>query len=571
MSSRYAVELAQLDDREFEQLVFALVVAEHPEVDWRRVQLLRAPDGGVDVIFVGELQGRRVGWQAKHVTEPRWTDWEASLDAAVGEPHEVDELTFVFPFNLTKDQPRTFGDRLRARHAHVAVEAWALGHLEDLLRKHPDVYERYFGADSTSQALQRQRLDRLILGGGEIADAADVLKRLKAVGEHLDANDPDFRVEFASGANMAAALVSQIPPPYVSLTFTISGRDTVIAAWARAESPVDRPLFGFTEDDAGQRARAHARAELGSGRPVLLREGIWIGIKSPEILKELSHHGIVLPGFDTGRVQIPAEYEGGLQIEPGEPIELTLVADPEGRALERRFAARPVLAEAPAAGEVVASQDGIFVLLAFVPSGDRLDYTLSLGWRLEEGDVPRLLAAAEWVDAAIETNVALTIGSNTVLEKGPPPPPSEGLRHALTDGLELLRDLTLIEARIGEPIPLPPPAAITEEDFGAIAGAAEALRTGRSTAAFTGGNGKVKAHEITGAADRMSGTSHVRNVDYTIFGKRVVIGRGRYTLPKLKLVDVQALGPGPFSSARVWLEPAAEGRISFELLDHDAA
>jgi hypothetical protein len=39
------------------------------------------------------------------------------------------------------------------------------------------------------------------------------------------------------------------------LTFTIEGREVVIAACARAESPVNRPLFGFTEDEAGRRAR----------------------------------------------------------------------------------------------------------------------------------------------------------------------------------------------------------------------------------------------------------------------------------------------------------------------------
>jgi hypothetical protein len=55
------------------------------------------------------------------------------------------------------------------------------------------------------------------------------------------------------------------------LTFSIEGREVVIAAWARAESPVNRSPSGFTDDEGGRAPRAHARADLGSGRPVVLR------------------------------------------------------------------------------------------------------------------------------------------------------------------------------------------------------------------------------------------------------------------------------------------------------------
>jgi hypothetical protein len=148
------------------------------------------------------------------------------------------------------------------------------------------------------------------------------------------------------------------------LAFVIDGREIVIAFWTREESP-DRPYFGFTDDDAGRAARAYARTELGAGRPATLREGLWIGITSPLILRELSEQGIVLPGFESGRVQIPAPLEGGLKIEPGDPVELTLVADPDDAALARSFTARPVLAEEPAKGDVVAAADGIQLSLQF--------------------------------------------------------------------------------------------------------------------------------------------------------------------------------------------------------------
>jgi hypothetical protein len=91
-------------------------------------------------------------------------------------------------------------------------------------------------------------------------------------------------------------------------------------------------------------------------------------------------------------------------------------------------------------------------------------------------------------------------------------------------------------------------------------------RTGRGTATFTRGTGRVPANEIAHIAERKSGTEEVRDVDYLIFGKTVTIGRGRYTLPKLKLAEVLALGPEPFSPARVWLEPDGDDQMELAIV-----
>jgi hypothetical protein len=563
MASRIELELLALSEDQFEQLVFALVVAEHPDVDWRRVTLVRAPDGGVDVMLIGERHGRKIGWQAKHVREPHWVDWENSLDTA-RESHEVDELTFVFPFNPTEQQGRAFAERLRQRHADVAVEHWTLAHLEDLCRKHQLVYERYLGADDKLALLER--LDRTIRAGGKIEHGADLLERLQAISEQLDAKDPHFAVRIDAGAAGTPSPEWSVPP-YIKLAFIVDGREAVVAFWTREESPVDRPYFGFTDDDAGRAARARARTELAAGRAVTLREGVWLGITSPLILRELSEQGIVLPGFGTGRVKIPAPLEGGLRIEPGDAVDLTVIADQAGAALERTFTGRPVLAEEPAKGEVVASVDGIQLSLRFFPRDEGgVDFALSFGWRLAPAEAQTLIDAAEWLLAVIDGGASLVLGEEPLEEKGPAPDAeADRLRRTLEGTLAFLRDLRLIEERTGISLPLPPQEALTALDLAAVAASAEIFRAGRGTATFQRGTQRVPVTEITQIADRRSGSEQVRDVQYEIFGKTVTLGRGRYTLPKLKLADVQALGDDPFSPARVWLEAEHSDQMEFVL------
>ena len=566
VASRIEVELLELDDDEFEQLVFALVSAEHPDIEWRRVTLVRAPDGGVDVLFVGDRDGQTVGWQAKHVRGPHWADWEQSLDTAVAE-HHVGELTFVFPFNPTKQQQRSFDKRLRGRHAGVVVEHWTLAHLDDLCRRHRDVYERYLGRDGETLGVLVDRLDRAIRAGGKIERGADLLERLEAASEQLDAKDPHFAARIDAGAARTPSPEWSVPP-YMSLAFRSERREIVIAFWTRAESPVDRPYFGFTDDEQGRAARAHARVELAAGRAVTLREGLWMGLTSPLIVKELSEQGIVLPGFDTGRVEIPAPLEGGLRIDPGDPVELELVADPMGAALPRRFTARPVLAEEPAKSEVVAAQDGIQLSLQFFPrEGNGVDFRLSFGWQLVPAEAATLIASAEWLLAVIEHGCSLVLGGEPLNEKGPVPGERvDLLRRTLTDTLAFLRDIRLIEERTGASLPLPPQEALTEADLAAVETSADVLRTGRGTATFHRGTGRIPVTEIAQVAERRSGSEEVREVQYEIFGRTVTLGRGRYTLPKLKLADVQALGPDPFAPARVWLEAEDNDQIQFVLI-----
>jgi hypothetical protein len=558
------LELLALSDEEFEQLVFALVTAEHPEIDWRRVTLIRAPDGGVDVMLVGERGGRKIGWQGKHVREPHWVDWEESLDTA-REKHEIDEITFVFPFNPTEKQLKTFEERLSRPHRDVAVERWTLAHLEDLCRKHKGVYERYLGRSTDSMALL-ERLDRTIRAGGKIEHGADLLDRLRAMSEQLDAKDPHFAVRVDAGAAGTPSPEWSVPP-YMSLTLIVDGREIEIAFWTRAGSPVERPYFGFTDDDAGRAARGYARTELGAGRAVVLREGVWIGITSPLILKELSEQGIVFPGFDTGRVQLPVGREGGLRIEPGELIAVELVADPGGAGLRRIFTARPVLAEEPAKGEVVANNHGIHLSLSFFPHDEGVDYSLSFGWQLGAGDARDLVAAAEWLLAVLDGGCSLVLDEEPLKDKGQPADGAgELLRGTLVESLAFLRDLRLIEERTGIALALPPQGAITDFDLAAVETSAEILRTGRGRATFQRGTQRVPATEISAIAERRSGSTEERDVQYPIFGKTVTLGRGRYTLPKLKLADVQALSDDPFGPARVWLEAAGTDQMEFALI-----
>src|SRR4051812_7253621 len=89
--------LTLMDARAFEDLVFALVRAEHPTA-----MQLTPPDAGRDTVVPGAGGRRERAWQAKHHTAGiKWSDCEASLNTAVKD-RDPEEVTFVFPVMMTE-------------------------------------------------------------------------------------------------------------------------------------------------------------------------------------------------------------------------------------------------------------------------------------------------------------------------------------------------------------------------------------------------------------------------------------------------------------------------------------
>ena len=126
--------LQMMDDRAFEDLVFALVRVDHPEA-----RQLTPPDAGRDVIVPASGTSREIAFQVKHHTSGiDWGKCEDSLKQAL-KMRDPESLTFVFPVNMTEGKEPGLQD-LRARYSNVTLpEPWTLASLREKLLAHPDI------------------------------------------------------------------------------------------------------------------------------------------------------------------------------------------------------------------------------------------------------------------------------------------------------------------------------------------------------------------------------------------------------------------------------------------------
>jgi TIR domain/Histidine-specific methyltransferase, SAM-dependent len=135
--SELELRIAALDPHQFERLVYDLVLVEHPNAIRPRV-----PDGGADVLVPAWRDERALVWQAKHHTSRiAWGKCEASLAVAL-DRYDPENVTFVFPTDLTQKDLEVFASRLGDRP--VRVELWTLSTLRARLQASPHVYNTYF-------------------------------------------------------------------------------------------------------------------------------------------------------------------------------------------------------------------------------------------------------------------------------------------------------------------------------------------------------------------------------------------------------------------------------------------
>lgn len=173
------VEMAieKMDPRQFEDLVYALVVVEHPNA-----RQLKPPDMGRDtVVDLGD--GTELVWQAKHhASGISWSKCEESLVRALG-ARKPREVTFVFPVAMTEGKEAGLED-LRRRYPQVELpEPWTLPTLRSLLAKADDV--------------RRELIDRPI--GIDVLHVQAMLER---------AAERDRKADQASAAAMAGPLAA---------------------------------------------------------------------------------------------------------------------------------------------------------------------------------------------------------------------------------------------------------------------------------------------------------------------------------------------------------------------------
>lgn len=553
MSSELAIRIEAMSPDEFERLVFELVDAESGS--GHQVQRLRAPDGGADVLLLDKP--RPLAYQAKHYRRRiDWRSCESSLEAAVA-AHAIRGMCFVFPRDLTRPQAQELRG-LGERHPELEISSWTVSRLEQLLGQHEHVRRRFFGPAATPLL---ERLEHVVEAGMKLEDGVDLVRRARLLGDFAAKSDPEFDTQVVAGS--AQRPPPEWPdPPYVQVTVEDEEQAVTLASWSRPGAAVPQPTFGFTDDKAGERARMHARVELAHGRDVVLREGVYVEMRSPAVLRELSRESTL--AITDGRVRLETASEGGLRISAGDPVELELVADPRARALVRKVSAYPVLAERPGTAEVAAIDGGMTVHLTMEPGEERVDFELGIGWAPAGGEARQLKETIEFIQAT-RAGLSLSVGMRRLVEQGQTRDDGD-LGSRLAGWAEFCDDLLLIEERTGSALPVPEPERITEQDADAVATASDVLRRGAGVATFERGTRVVPYELVSSIAEQTSGQSAIREVVYEIFGRCVSLGNAEYVLPPLKLVDVRPAGRGPFPPARVWLEPAGDGRMAFRLL-----
>jgi hypothetical protein len=535
----------------FEQLVYAVA---HREDD--RVERVERPDGGADTILPrGEGLAERV-WQAKHYPKQiNWSHCEKSLVDAMAR-WKPSRVTFVFPRDLSEKPRATFDKRLveTPKASGAAVDHWNLSHLVEQLAQHRDLAYRYWPELES----QTDKIDRVIKAGGKLESGRDIVDRAKALAEFAD-RDPDFR-----SAVTAGGLDTEAPNfdtlPYMMLEVRGAKTRVHVATWIRDGAKVERPTVAFSPGEDGQVARMAAVETLARGEAATVTGGFSVAIVAPEILKELTNDAKL------GR--------GNFDLLPGDPLTIRLELDDEGTTLIYTVALRPVPsppgANAAWAGYISeALLEMTFTLLAKPAIRVSVGLRGSIeGTSSQRAQILTLLHAFHGHEAIRISSDVLFPGGNGVI--------AGKFEHFGDDAdlgrLGLMRDfftdLALIEEELGINVTIPD--ELTVEDYEVTETVAEVLRTGEGSATFEQAELEVEnpAAMIPQLVAQLAApSSAVEPVTYELFGKTIHLGRARYEVPALKMVDCVALGTAPDAPARLRFVPEGDPDVIFRLID----
>lgn len=213
------IALQNMSSQAFEDLVYALVDAEDSSA-----RQLRPPDGGGDTIVPKTEQHGELIWQAKrHSKGISWSECRKSVKTALKE-REPEEITFVFPVNMTKTDEASL-TKLRADYEGQVVlpEPWSLATLRKKLAKNPDIQrdliERPMGINGEFDRMRLERLAGLEEGWDTLQQAAmrgplavlGIKDEFDAAEAAADAGDPaDASARFEALAGQAEAKMTAV-------------------------------------------------------------------------------------------------------------------------------------------------------------------------------------------------------------------------------------------------------------------------------------------------------------------------------------------------------------------------
>jgi hypothetical protein len=546
-----ARDLEDLGDERFEQLVASLVFAEEPEAERPD-----APDGGADVLRPATTERRARVWQAKFFrSKPNWTKYKKSLDDAV-DSYDPEEVTFVFPRNLTKPRRDKFQEKLVGHHARVKVNFWGLQKIQELLAAHPDIAKRYFGEDRDDVLPGLIRAVKQ--GGKELENTRDLADRAFELDAFADVYDPGYEYETSFGPADAAPRV-WADTPFMVVERIRDGRRVTVEARLRPEAEA-QAYAGFTDDEAGDRAREKAREALAAGTSVELTEGTWLRVENAPVVAAEAMEAAKEDG-----------YESRARLSPGEPRELQLILGEGDEAPRRTFTAYPLPPPKGLQLSYGSIGEGLTLFADFeLPKPPLVSLNLRLTWR--GGDNPREKAdAAQFLLEFIRADRVVCIADGLLPEGGlivegehKPQASDEDVNH-LEFSATLWDAVDVVEAKFG---PLKVPDSIQRDEFEQLVAAASFLRRSGGTLSFTELVIELPFEEADAFLARAEAGHPGRlPIKFSVFGRELDLGFAEFKTPPVKFIAPER-GSTP-NTARIRLRTENKD-IPFRLVPPEA-
>lgn len=535
----------------FEQLVLELAQREFPDV--RRLQ---HPDGGADVLRPGTAERKAEVWQAKRYGDSiNWEECENSLTSAM-KRWRPSKIIFCFARDLSQQLEDSFETKLvkhpNAQREGVEVTVWNQSELVRRLDENDDLKPRFFGPEQDALVT---KLDRMVKAGGKLESAGDLVERARTLSQFAE-RDVDFT--YAVLSSPAEAPAPEWPKlPYLKMEVVGAEGRVEVTAWARESAEVELPSFHFTDDEAGQQARAEALGAWALGHEAIIGEGARLRLQPPQVMKELLPNPSVL---STGTIRIPA----------AEPFEAELEVETADEELSHRFEVRPIPPRPGAFGALAGYIGETLVEVNFALLDEKhSSATFSLSSHFGP-NARSSLEAARLIHAWCR-HERLTFRSDELYPDGISGRSEEVRQNERCAEMEwrarFYGDVVFLEEQLARALPMPD--EMTVEAMDAVGTAAAVLRTGEGTATFTRAEGFVQnPREIPRLPEefRKQGATQ-RMVTYPIFGEEIELGLADYELPPLKVVDIVPHGSTPDAPARVVLEAEGDGQMRFRLVD----
>lgn len=310
------------------------------------------------------------------------------------------------------------------------------------------------------------------------------------------------------------------------------GRRVTMEARLRPEA-AGKAVGGFTDDEAGARAREAAREAFAAGESVELHEGVWVRVSPAPVAAAEAYEDMK---------------EGGIAhmaatLSPGEAHDFTMRVEVGGETITRQFTARPLPPPEGAQISYGATGGGLALFLDFrlgEPPTVSLDFKLSFRPR---GDAAASAAAAKFMLDFQRAERVTCVAPDFLPDDGvivnaanKPAPTDEELSH-LGLAATLYDALATIEDKIG---PLDIPEKITHEDLDNAVTVAGIIRTGGGTF-----NVEELALEVPfGDVDRVMhgierGHPGQHPIKFTVFGRELELGMAEFRTPPVQLVSTE--------------------------------